>query len=211
MTAAGFCENCGGQVVSGSKFCHQCGIPIAEPGIEKPPLSTEKVPLYHVFSTVNNFRFKDIFYDNLKISWFISDRDALPIPPEKAILNYSALGEGARGIPENYLKERFTLAEAEALKVYLTSVQKVDATIEPCRLPIPDSERGFGDIPESGGINFISLFNKARYDLPFKVMGCFNLNLADERVVSDDRVTQISKVTTEDLKKYAKEKKDKQE
>ena len=37
------------------------------------------------------------------------------------------------------------------------------------------------------------------------------VDLREVRVVSDDRVTQISRVTTEDLKKYAKEKKDKQE
>ncbi|MDQ1352110.1 MAG: hypothetical protein QG657_2416 [Acidobacteriota bacterium] len=163
-------------------------------------MSQEKTPkLYHVYSMVNNFRYKDIFYENLKINWFVLGREAPQVPFEKVIVNYSELSTAARIHPENHIKEKFTLIEAELLKQFLASSHKIDAVIEERILPVGKDETGYHDLPPSPGVDFIALYKKKPYDLPFNVEGVFNIKMADERVTPDDQITVISKIPTEIL------------
>lgn len=202
---AGFCQNCGAQLPEEAHFCPQCGALVTLKPDDKTRLfdrdrlvrkrQTAKLPkIYHVYSIVNNFRYKKIFYDKLKINWFIADRKEPPVPFEQAILNYSSLSTAARARPENHIKECFTSEEAEALKKYLADVQKTSAVIEEKELPINNTEKGRRDLPPGPGTDFIALYKKQNYDLPFKVEGIFNVKMADERIVPDERITVISKI-----------------
>lgn len=201
---AGFCQNCGAQLPEEARFCHQCGAPVSLAADDKTRLfdrnkitkrkQAANLPkMYHVYSIVNHFRYKEVFYDNLKINWFIADRKEPPVPFDQAILNYSSLSTAARTHPENHIRECFTSEEAEALKKYLADVQKTSAVIEEKELPINNTEKGRRDLPPGPGTDFIALYKKQNYDLPFKVEGIFNVKMADERIVPDERITVISK------------------
>lgn len=202
---AGFCQNCGGQLQEEARFCHQCGAPVTlaadvktrffdRDGLTKRRQAVNLPKMYHVFSIVNHFRYKKIFYDKLKINWFMKDREEPSVPLDQAILNYSSLSTAGRVHPENHIKECFTSEEAEALKKYLAEVQKTSAVIEEKVLPISESEKGYRDLPSGPGTDFIALYKKQNYDLPFKVEGIFNVKMADERIVPDERITVISKI-----------------
>jgi hypothetical protein len=161
-------------------------------------MSQEKTPkLYHVYSMVNNFRYKDILYDNLKVNWFVSGRETPQVPFEKVIANYEGLSSTARIHPENHIKEKFTLIEAELLKQFLASSHKIDAVIEEKVLPVGKDETGYHDLPPTPGVDFIALYKKKPYDLPFNIEGIFNIKMADERVIPDEQVTVISKIPKE--------------
>lgn len=211
-----YCKNCGTQLFVDSNFCHKCGTTITLKGDKTKQSENEViiegddkiklVKLYHVYSIVNNFCYKGIYYDNLKINWFIPGREKPQVPFEHAIINYSELTIAARIHPENYLMERFTLEETESLKDYLTSVQKINAVVDELELPISENEKCYHALPSVSGTDFIALYKKENYSLHFKVEGIFNVKMADERVVSDDRATVISKIAPEDLKKFAREK-----
>lgn len=209
---SGACQDCGAQLLPGARFCHQCGAPIDVPLKEDKQTSLldkdailetsepqeKRLPkLYHVYSIVNNFRYKDIFYDNLKINWFVLGRETPQVPFEKVIVNYSGLSTTARIHPENHIKEKFTLVEAELIKQFLASSQKIDVVIEEKVLPVGKDEIGYHDLPPTPDVDFITLYKKKPYDLPFNVEGVFNIKMADERVVPDDQITVISKIPTE--------------
>ena len=94
--------------------------------IEKTDL--EEYDLYQVHSVVNNFIYRGIYYNNLKINWFVINRKEPVVPFERAIENYSELPFAARVNPENFIKQCFTLAETESLEQYLASTQKMPIT-----------------------------------------------------------------------------------
>lgn len=195
MTEANFCHNCGAKV-------------IVDENIHNFPAEPSLPTLFHVYSVVNNFRYKEIYYDRLKINWFYLNRETPQIPFEHAITNYNELSPAARVFPENHLKERFTQEEAQALKKYLMEGLKIRAVVEEYKLPIPDSEKGYRDSPAGPGTDFLPLHTKPNYNLAFKVEGIFNIKMADERIEGDDeRPTVISRINPEELEKYAKDKK----
>lgn len=153
---------------------------------------------------VNNFRYKEIFYDNLKISWFISDRKAPPVPFERVILNYAKLTPEARRAPENYILERFTLEEMDLLRQYLMT-QNIRPMTEECKLPVTEKDRGYRDLQNMIGAEYLPLYTRNGYNLPFRTEGFFNVKTADERIEGDDeRPTVISRVNFEEIRRLAK-------
>lgn len=197
----GFCSGCGGQLIPGSNFCHMCGskVDVAETAHVT---GGEEIPrLYLVFSSISDFRYQGILYDNLKINWFVVGRKKPHVPFDAVIVNYSELSGAGRAQPEKYILERFTQMEADLLHGYLASAQKIDAVVEELKLPVSEGERGYRSGPPPPGTDFIQLFKKKSYNLPFKVEGIFNIKMADERIVPDDRATVITRITPEALRK----------
>ena len=194
---AEFCQDCGNQLLPDSKFCSSCGSIITSKGKEE----TEPQKLYQCHSIVNNLGYKGTHYDKVKINWFVKGREKTQVLFEQAIANYSTLTAAARNYPENYILERFTQMEVELLKGYLISIQKIGAAAEEIKLPVSENEKGYKDIPPSPGTDFIVLHKKQNYNLPVKVEGIFNIKMADERVVGDEKETVISKIIVGDFKK----------
>jgi hypothetical protein len=205
-----FCETCGAQLFPTSTFCHQCGMKITLKATEPPPekkTEPEKHDLYQIYSMVTNFRYKDLYYDNVKVNWFVTERKMPQIPFEKAIEDYEQLPFIARVNPENYIKQSFTVEEAMLFKKYLSTAQKIRAVVEGFSLPVKGNVRGYRDTPPPPGTDFIILHKKAGYNLPFKVEGIFNLKMADEQIVGDDHsITIVSGINVSDIQKYIKEK-----
>lgn len=205
------CRNCGTILPPDANFCHKCGAKAisGEDADKKPPkkrIDLERI--YHVHSVVSHFPYKDIYYDNLKINWFVTGREKPQIPLEHAIENYSNLSLAARIHPEQYIMERFTGDEVQQLKEYLRTVQKISCAVDEVELPVSDNKRGYHSQPPALGTDYFPLYKKQGYNLPFKVEGIFNIKTADERVVSDDRATVISRIPLEELKKYVEKKDD---
>ena len=206
---ARFCETCGAQLFRDSSFCHQCGMKItAQNRVEDSPVEKKDLKdyeLYQVYSMVNNFIYKGNRYDNLKINWFVTDRQELHVPFERAIENYYELPLSARISPQNFITQSFTWKEAESLKQYLAAVQKIKVIIQGCPLPVKGHVNGFRDIPPPPGTDFLSLYKKAGYNLPFKVEGIFNTKMADERIVGDDHsITVVSGINIKEIQKQLK-------
>jgi hypothetical protein len=203
------CKNCAAKLQDDANFCHKCGTKVSAGQAAVRPLPKRKIDLeriYHVYSVVSNFPYKGIYYDNLKIEWFVTERERPQIPLEHAIDNYSNLSLAARVHPEQYIMERFTGDEVQLLKEYLRTVQKISCAVDEVELPISDNKRGYRSQPPGPGTDFFPLYAKQNYNLSFKVEGIFNVKTADERVMSDDRATVISKVPLDELKKYGEKK-----
>jgi hypothetical protein len=203
-----FCETCGAQIFRGSSFCHQCGMKIKSEKETDIPIEKkdfEEYDLYQVHSIVNNFIYKGISYDNLKINWFVINRQEPVVPFEHSIKNYSELPFAARISPENFIKQCFTLAEAESLKQYLASTQKIKAVIAGCPLPVKGHVNGYRDVPPPPGTDYIPLHKKTNYNLSFKVEGIFNTKIADERIVGDDQsITVVTGINIKEVQKHLK-------
>jgi hypothetical protein len=212
----GFCQTCGAQIFPESSFCHQCGMKVElKTKEETPPVKKEikgfkdfkDFQLVQLYSVVNDYRYKDICYDNLKINWFVADRSEPPVPFEQSIVDYEELSLTNRFGPENFIKQRFTLEEAKLLKQYLFTTLNLLAFIEGCPLPVSNNSCGYRDLPPPPGVDFFILHQKRTYPLPFKVEGIFDTRMADEHVIGDDdRITVVSGLNVNDLKKYLKEK-----
>ncbi|NIM18400.1 MAG: hypothetical protein GTO45_40995 [Candidatus Aminicenantes bacterium] len=200
-----FCDTCGAQIEPGSQYCSLCGMKVASKKKKEAFTGEDEshsTRLYHVYSVVNNFPYRSVYYDNLKISWFMVGREEPQVPFEEVIVNYAKLSLSAKVNPENFIKELFTLEEAELLKRYLDSLRKFNATIEVCQLPVNEHARGYRDFPPAPGIDFFILSDKENYNLPFRVEGVFNTNMADRRVVADDRTTVVTGISVKDIDKY---------
>ncbi len=208
-----FCETCGAQIPADSKFCHQCGM-VVMPGMM--PSDTQSIDinsskLFNVYSIMNEFRYKDLLYDNLRINWFVVDRQLPHIAYEDAVSGFKQLDPMKKVLAENYVKERFTIGEAEELVHFLTRVEKIDTFLEPLAMPIDSTAKGYGDTSPVPGADFIKLHSRVSYNLNFKVEGYFNTALAEQKVMPDERVTVITKVNIADIEKYAREKKRKEQ
>jgi hypothetical protein len=204
-----FCETCGAQLEANSRYCGQCGMKVHSKAESQPfteDTGTSLPALYHVYSVANKFLYRSIFYDNLKINWFVKDREMPQVPFETVIENYSGLTASARVHPENFVKELFTLQEAEALKLYLNSSEMLNAIIERCRLPVNEHASGYRDFPAAPGTDFIALHEKQSCTLPFKVEGIFNINMADEHVMADDHTTVVSGINVKEIQEYLEKK-----
>jgi hypothetical protein len=203
-----FCETCGAQIFRGSSFCHQCGMKIifeTEQDIPIEKKDLEEYELYQVHSVMNNFIYRGISYNNLKINWFVVNRKEPLVSFEQAIENYSELPFAARVNPENFIKQCFTLAEAESLKRYLADAQKIKAVIVGCPLPVKGHVNGFRDVPPPPGTDYVILHKKPNYNLPFKVEGIFNIKVADEQIIGDDHsITVVTGLNIKEVQKHLK-------
>lgn len=207
-----FCETCGAQIPADSKFCHQCGM-VVMPGTV--PTDTQTIDisqgkLFNVFSKMNSFRYKDLLYDNVRVNWFVIDRQLPHIAFEDAVSGYSQLEPMKKVLSEHYIKERFTLAEAEELLHFLTRVEKIETFLEALSLPVDGSKKGYCDVSPVPGSGFIKLHTRISYNLNFKVEGYFNTALAEQQIMPDERVTVITRVNMGDIENYMKEKKRKE-
>jgi hypothetical protein len=207
MGDAFFCETCGAQLFPDSKFCTQCGMVVVKKEKERPkPVKDDptKEKLYHIYSVVNNFKYREIVYDNLKIRWFVKDREIPQIPFERAVTGYVELTGTDKIHAENYVKECFTIDEVDQFKKHLVTVERIRARVETCYLPFSGTLKGHRDVSPVPGMDFISLYKRFSYDLPFKVEGVFNVRLAEERIVSDDGATLVSSINVKDIEKLLK-------
>lgn len=208
-----FCETCGAQIASDSKFCHQCGM-VVMPGMM--PADTQEIDLSHaklfnVYSIMNGFRYRDLMYDNLRINWFMVERELPHIAFEDAINDYAHLDPMKKVLAEQFIKELFTYDEAEELRNFLSRVEKIDTFLDTQALPVDGSKKGYHDISPVPGADFIKLHTRVSYNLSFKVEGYFNTAHAEQQVMPDERVTVITKVNVGDIEKYIKEKKRREE
>ena len=171
--------------------------------VEKKDL--EEYELYQVHSVVNNFVYRGISFNNLKINWFVVSRKEPLVPFEQAIENYSELPFAARVNPENFIKQCFTMGEAESLKRYLAAAQKIKAIIVGCPLPVKGHVNGFRDVPPPPGTDYVILHKKPNYNLPFKVEGIFNTKVADEQIIGDDHsITVVTGLNIKEVQKHLK-------
>ncbi len=200
-----FCNTCGAQIEAGSQYCPLCGMKVAADK-KKEAFTNEDEShsprLYRVYSVVNNFPYRSVYYDNLRISWFMVGRKEPQVPFEEVIVDYEKLSLAAKVHPENFIKELFTREEAQLLKRYLDSPGKFNATVEVCELPVNDHAMGYHDFPPGPGIDFFILSDKENYNLPFRVEGVFNTNVADRRVAADDRTTVVTGISMKEIEKY---------
>jgi hypothetical protein len=209
----GFCEVCGAQLFPDSGYCSQCGTKV--PAMKEIHSSRERkdlsqYQLYKVYSIINNFLYRGTYFDNLKIDWFVVDQQELHVPFEKAIEGYKQLSLTARISPQNYITQCFSWEQANLLKKYLASLQKTNATIQGCQLPVGSNVSGYRDVPPPRGTDFILLHKKSIYNLPFKVEGFFNTKMAEERIVGDDQsITVVSGINIRDVQKLLKKKENK--
>lgn len=149
--------------------------------------------LFHVVSIANNVQYNKVSYDNVTIDWFVVDRKKPPVPYENSIFNYHNLPQKQRENPEAFINELFTEDEALQIKEYLEKRNNV-VKIDPAELPIADIKKGHKSFEVAEGTGFYVLHRKENYPFSFKVEGFFNVNLADESLKADDRVTVISKI-----------------
>jgi len=204
-----FCEICGAQIAADSKFCHQCGM-VVMPGMmatDTQSIDISQGKLFNVYSIMNGFRFKDLLYDNVRVNWFVVGRQLPHIAFEDAVSGFGQLEPMKKVLSENYIKERFTLEEAEELLHFLTRVEKIDTYLEALPLPVDGNKKGYRDTSPIASADFIKLHTRVSYNLNFKVEGYFNTALAEQQVMPDERVTVITKINVGDIEKYIKEKK----
>lgn len=145
--------------------------------------------LYSVHSLVRGFAYEGTAYEEVKITWFVSDRQTPLAPYESAIMDYDQMAEKDRAFPEEYLNEQFSRQEAEALKKHLDRRPEVTTRIEAVELPVMANASGCRRLPRGNGNDFIGLYREKGYALPFKVEGYFSVRFAEPKVMGDDRAT----------------------
>lgn len=145
--------------------------------------------LYSVHSLVRGFAYEGTAYEEVKITWFVSDRQTPLAPYASAIMDYDQMAEKDRAFPEEYLNEQFSRQEAEALKKHLDRRPEVTTRIEAVELPVMANASGCRRLPRGNGNDFIGLYREKGYALPFKVEGYFSVRFAEPKVMGDDRAT----------------------
>jgi hypothetical protein len=207
---ARFCETCGAQIFRDLSFCQQCGMKFIsqkEKDIPKEKKDLKEYDLYQVHSVVNNFIYKGNSYDDLKINWFVINRQKPIVPFEQAVENYTELPFASRVNPENFIKQCFTWQEAESLNQYLASTQKIKVVIVGCPLPVKAHVNGYRDKLPAPGTDYVTLYKKTSYNLSFKVEGVFNIKIANKRIIGDDHsITVVSGIHIKEIQKRLKDK-----
>ncbi len=217
------CFKCGAVNAINSVYCNQCGKKIAEFNPEiltgedifnfddrveydtdymRSDGDTLVIRLFKIVSIVNNFKFKDKEYDNVKISWFVVDREKPSIPYEKVILLFSRMSGTEKTNITQYIDEKFTLREGRLLEKYIENTGDIRTIFEDIRIPIVENVRSLNNIIGAMNTGRIALYKKKNYNLPFKVEGIFNITDAEESVSWDSQETVISKNIKKELEDY---------
>lgn len=147
--------------------------------------------LYSVHSLVRGFSYKGTTYEEVKVTWFVVERQAPLAPYEEAIQDYGQLAERDRAFPREFIDEQFSRSEAEALKTYLDRRPGLATGIEPVELPVMANASGCRRLPRGEGSDFLLLHREKGYPLPFRVEGYFSVRFAEPRVEGDDRQTVV--------------------
>jgi hypothetical protein len=149
--------------------------------------------LFSVHSLARDFLYQGRQYEEVKINWFVRERETPLMPYEAAIQDHGQLDEKERVFPEEYLDEQFSREEAEALKKYLDRRPEMATRIEAIELPVAANASGCRRLPSGNGNDFFMLHGEIAYTLPFKVEGYFSVRFAELKVSGDDGVTVVIK------------------
>ena len=149
--------------------------------------------LFSVHSLARDFVYQGKQYEEVKITWFVVERQAPPVPYADAIQDYGQLDEKDRAFPEGYINEQFSRPEAEALKKYLERRPDAATQVEEIGLPVLANASGCRRLPRGNGNDFYPLHREKSYSLPFKVEGYFSVRFAEPKVSGDERATVIVK------------------
>jgi len=98
--------------------------------------------IFSVHSLARDFVYQGKQYEEVKITWFVVERQAPLAPYADAIQDYGQLDEKDRAFPEGYINEQFSRPEAEALKKYLERRPDAATQVEEIELPV---------LPNAGG------------------------------------------------------------
>lgn len=148
--------------------------------------TVDNTKLYKVTTCSNSFPSNEKY--KMTFHWFVLGRTVAPVSYEDAIIDYDpAMEFGTFG--ERFIRELFTMPEAEALKAYLARWSGFFTEIHEVKLPI--SMMPYPPLPLSAiqlgkHQEFRKLFSENKYSLKFKVVGYCdtapmvenNLNLA---------------------------------
>jgi hypothetical protein len=145
--------------------------------------------LYSVHSLVRGFAYEGTRYEEVKVTWFVVERQAPLVPYAEAIQDYDQLDEKERAFPEEYINEQFSLQESEALLAYLGRRPELTTRCDAVELPAMANASGCRRLPRGNGSDFLRLFREKGYALPFKVEGYFSVRFAEPMITGDDRAT----------------------
>lgn len=149
--------------------------------------------IFSVHSLVRNFLYRGTRYEEVKVNWFILDRERPLVTFAEAIQDYAQLDEKERAFPEDYLNEQFSLAEAEALKKYLDRQPLTTTRIDAIELPVMPNVSGCRRLAPGQDGDFMPLYKGKSYSLPFAVAGYFNIRFAEPILSGDDRDTVVNR------------------
>jgi hypothetical protein len=147
--------------------------------------------IFSVHSLARDFQYDGKQYEEVKINWFVREREAPLMPYPAAIQDYNQLDEKERVFPEEYLDEQFSREEAEALKKYLDRRPDMTTLVEGIELPVAANTRGCRRLSRGNGSDFYILHREKAYSLPFKAEGFFSVRFAEPKISGDDRATVI--------------------
>jgi hypothetical protein len=128
--------------------------------------------LYHVTTVVKEYN----GHKNVSFKWFFAGMRHSRLPYTELIAGYDPDDEDIH-YPEGAVDEMFTEDEANQLKSYLDREHGGSGTtsIKAAEIPIPKNTISAGALPVGGPQDLYQLQNEDRYDLPFEVMGYFDL------------------------------------
>ena len=140
--------------------------------------------LFSVQSVVKSYR----GCRNVHIAWFIERGESKPHRPyAELIKDYDPSSWECQQYTEGAIDDMFTEEEAVQLKEYLERANgdQATTTIHEVELPIEKLEMSPGAMPAGGGCDFLMLFKRAGYPLPFEVWGYFDLRHCESLDGSD--------------------------
>jgi hypothetical protein len=151
------------------------------------------IPLYNAWSYVNNYA---PGIDNLKFSWFASDRQRQNFNYSNALVFYDdqySLG---------YIDELLTLEEVLELKDYLMKTYCSELFYKEVQLPITYKIAGFNAMPFGGGDDFYLLHKDSEYNLSIKIEAFFSKykNRVDDLQIKSE-LNQILKINENTIDK----------
>jgi hypothetical protein len=135
--------------------------------------------LYSVVTMLRQFKgCKDV-----ELYWFRCEKSDRQHLYADLIENYDPTwlrpSEGISGYDfsnaESQVEELFSEEEAKQLKNYLDQNHDDPTTISEAKLPIQQNTMGVGAIPVGGECDFLMVYKRPGYPLPFKVMAYYDL------------------------------------
>ena len=133
----------------------------------------ESLPkLFHCKCTTPELKSRGGVYHDVTFNWFIHRRETLTFEPHL----YCTLGEEADAYALGAAEELFTEEELTLFKAYIDREhEETPLDIKSEDFYINDNIMGLGAIPVGGSTDFYMIYMEDRYDLPFKVMGYYDL------------------------------------